>query len=705
MPGEMHITGFMRTLSADSGDGGTTQDETPLVGLTGSFIPNIGRTKPVPFGGGLYWLKPRDWVIGEDGQFYEILDDGSTAASPGITLTANDPGFELTQQLQWRCVPNTFTLGGRSLRLASWWFNAEAPGWTGTIDELTPVPGVNQDGGTRGLRGLRTYAVPVTPGDPDTLYQWQDENGNNVGEPVELSEIVNVAWDALTDPPAVIAAGSTQAAARAAIGALAPEDVDAVVVAAIAADGTVVAATVTSVDAYVSGELNLVRSNVEPDDDGDIVKVDDVQGRKAFRIDEDGVTHAALPNLAGVPMRSHESARGWVSMYWAEVSPGVFQPCELVVDENTGMVPDWVLERWKVRSAGWSGAARDWIVVCGGQSNMDAGDDAPPLYTYDTDPRLVQYDRDNGTLQPVAATEPGLWCCIGRELLRRAPSDVRIILLRASLGGTGFRTSSIEPPPEGYDEAFGTWDRTLTEDPNNLYVRMVDDIDAILELPDLATDHRIVGFFGSYGEADAGGDVVLTQSEYAAVMDDMIDAFRDHLGMETLPVVLGGMVPEWVGSTSERLAVQRALMDTPRRVLNSAFVYGPFGQRSADRTSGIHYATSAAPQRAAMFADALHRAHFNTLESRPVSPQIRRVVRSGDAVTVELDSPANRHTEFVVEYSTDGSTWTAMTKPDGVIGLSATATISAGTAIQVRACTNSDSTSGTTTSFYTYATA
>lgn len=506
----------------------------------------------------------------------------------------------------------------------------------------------------------------------------------------------------------ILGKASSAAAARSALGAASTAELDTAVSNAIAAEETVVAAAATAaedaVDAYVSGELNLVQSNVTPDDDGDIVKVDDAQGRKAFRIDEDGVTHAALPNLAGVPMRSHESARGWVSMYWAEVSPGVFQPCELVVDENTGLVPDWVLERWKVRSARWSGAARDWIVVCGGQSNMDAGDDAPPLGTYDTDPRLVQYDRDNGTLQPVAATEPGLWCNIGRELLKRAPSDVRIILLRASLGGTGFRTSSIEPPPEGYDEAFGTWDRTLTEDPNNLYVRMVNDIDAILDLPDLATDHRIVGFFGSYGEADAGGDVVLTQSEYAAAMDDMIDAFRDHLGMETLPVVLGGMVPEWVGSTSERLAVQRALMDTPRRVLNSAFVYGPFGQRSADRTSGIHYATSAAPQRAAMFADALHRAHFNTLESRPVAPTIRRIVRSGDAVTVELDSPANRHTEFVVEYSTDGSIWTAMTKPDGVIGLSATATISAATAIQVRAsASSSDSTSGTIESFYTYA--
>lgn len=66
---------------------------------------------------------------------------------------------------------------------------------------------------------FRTRAVPVDPDDPDTLYQWVDSNGDDVGDPVELADIVNVGWGSVLDKPTVIGAGSTQAAARSALGA------------------------------------------------------------------------------------------------------------------------------------------------------------------------------------------------------------------------------------------------------------------------------------------------------------------------------------------------------------------------------------------------------------------------------------------------------------------------------------------------------
>lgn len=40
---------------------------------------------------------------------------------------------------------------------------------------------------------FRTRAVPVDPEDPDTLYQWKDENGVNVGVPVALDSIITEA--------------------------------------------------------------------------------------------------------------------------------------------------------------------------------------------------------------------------------------------------------------------------------------------------------------------------------------------------------------------------------------------------------------------------------------------------------------------------------------------------------------------------------
>ena len=49
---------------------------------------------------------------------------------------------------------------------------------------------------------FRTRAVPVDPDDPDTLYQWVDSNGDDVGDPVELADIVTVdplAIGAITD--------------------------------------------------------------------------------------------------------------------------------------------------------------------------------------------------------------------------------------------------------------------------------------------------------------------------------------------------------------------------------------------------------------------------------------------------------------------------------------------------------------------------
>ena len=67
---------------------------------------------------------------------------------------------------------------------------------------------------------FRTRAVPVDPDDPDTLYQWVDANGDEVGDPVELVDIVAVGWGAIEGMPAEVGAGGTKAEAREAIDAV-----------------------------------------------------------------------------------------------------------------------------------------------------------------------------------------------------------------------------------------------------------------------------------------------------------------------------------------------------------------------------------------------------------------------------------------------------------------------------------------------------
>jgi hypothetical protein len=184
MAGEFTVTGFAKQRVADGSDIGEGEDQPSLTGLTGTFVCNIPRNKPVPVPGGLLYLPPRPWVIDSAGQFREVLPDGSTSTNVGITLTANDPAFELTDPLQWQFKPNRFTLGGSTFRLASWWFDAPAPGWVGSIDALTPAPGVEQLGGTRGPRGFAVDDVDVN----DEGAQFYVK-GVPVGDRVDLSPL------------------------------------------------------------------------------------------------------------------------------------------------------------------------------------------------------------------------------------------------------------------------------------------------------------------------------------------------------------------------------------------------------------------------------------------------------------------------------------------------------------------------------------
>lgn len=72
------------------------------------------------------------------------------------------------------------------------------------------------------------------------------------------------------------------------------------------------------------------------------------------------------------------------------------------------------------------------------------------------------------------------------------------------------------------------------------------------------------------GESDAG---VYTQTQYAALLDALIAEYRAALG-SSIPVLIGGLVPAWVGADAGRLAIQAALTDTPNRIANCAFVDG-----------------------------------------------------------------------------------------------------------------------------------
>jgi len=291
---------------------------------------------------------------------------------------------------------------------------------------------------------------------------------------------------------------------------------------------------------------------------------------------------------------------------------------------------------------------------------------------------------------------------MGRAYLSRCPPDVTVVIVPCGYGENGFRSSSITPTPAGYEAASnGTWDRTLTADPNNLYSRMVADVAAARAAAGAMASEtpKLVGLAWSQGENDYD---MMTGTDYAAALDDMIGAFRAAVGDAALPVFVGSLVPEFIGGAAAKQAVQDALMDTPRRLVNTAFVYGPKGMVRSDQAAMIHYATVGQTRRGRMFVDAIERARWNITSAKAVPPQNLRVIRSGTTLTAEYDPPPTRHTAITVEYSTDGgSTWTAMTKVGGAIGLSASATIGASDVVEVRA----SSTNETNTSTYVTAAA
>lgn len=169
--GQFILNGKVKQVGKDSADAGIDQDTTVLTGWTATLESNYPKGVPLPDNGDVDYLDVRTITLLSDGS---ITEDGVNA---GISLTAHDPAVFATP-LQWTIQPGTVTLvSGKSFRPKKWTFNAPLDGVSATLGGLTPVVG-----------------IPLQPAPGATP------------------------WDSVTGKPVVIAAGATQAEARAAIG-------------------------------------------------------------------------------------------------------------------------------------------------------------------------------------------------------------------------------------------------------------------------------------------------------------------------------------------------------------------------------------------------------------------------------------------------------------------------------------------------------
>ncbi|AON97324.1 tail protein [Gordonia phage Hedwig] len=432
---------------------------------------------------------------------------------------------------------------------------------------------------------------------------------------------------------------------------------------------------------------------LDADDDPEVhFGLKDPEGRTSFAALSDGTIDIPLPTLAGGKLREQDSHRDYMS--------GTKDAAGRTAEDvyyNDGTKPQWVLDRWKERmglGAGGSSRPRIHVIVCGGQSNaaVSAGV-SPPAGLFETNPRLWKWNRATGAIVALPTSEGYLLPSFAREYIKTVPDDVQVLVVPCGWGETGFTTTSLASQPGYTTVTNGTWDRTLTADPKNLYAMMVADLAAarVAAAPLSSEAPKVVALLWSQGEAD----IAMTESAYAAKLDDLIAQFRTDTTLSTLPVLIGSMTPEYVAQTSGAMPVQTALTDTPRRVQRTAFIHGPKGLTRSDQSNHIHYSMPGQNRRGRLFCEALPRAIWNYSGIYADPPQNLRAVRSGTTLTAEWDPSPLRATAHTAEVSSDGgSTWSPLSLVGGAIGLSGTATVPATGALTVRvSATNETNTS------------
>lgn len=155
-----------------------------------------------------------------------------------------------------------------------------------------------------------------------------------------------------------------------------------------------------------------------------------------------------------------------------------------------------------------------------------------------------------------------------RNYLTALPPNTGIIIVPAAYEGTGL--------------VGGPWQSGTPG--GMLYENAITQVTRALALP------RVTGFDGvlwHQGENDVNDDV----PTFKAALDAAIAGFRARIsGATNSWFILGGMVPEWVGSSPGPVAIQAALADTPNRNTKCAYWGGAVGQQdSANGFDTVHY--------------------------------------------------------------------------------------------------------------------
>ena len=504
---------------------------------------------------------------------------------------------------------------------------------------------------------FRTRAVPVV-GDP-TMAQWVDENGAEIGDPVPWSQVIS-------------------------------EDVVAV-------------AAEEAVTADIAGRDMLEgddqRVPVIADSDGDWVAAGTgPAGEFYWGIHADGTFESSAMTVGDDAVTAQEDVE---DLLWAPVVFSDNTYGEIHMDAD-GRVQQWALDAWAERMS-ISGSPDTVHVLIGmGQSNM-SGRGTPTSAEIDPpDPRIFQYgahatDITQATVPlDMVDTPSGVspLTLIAREYVQRLPTGDVILLIPAARGSSTLGTATETDPN-------GVWNAAYTGTSDDLYGMAKAQIDAALaavsEKWPNATK-KVTGMFWHQGEGNLG----TSESDYATRFDAIVSDLRTHLSDPDLPVVLGGMVTEWVETHSGLENIVAAHVDTPSRVVRTGYAYPPAnggGAQNLLADNQVHFNREALGVLSSRMLTAWDRALRNTLTSVPNVPQRIEATLNGTTLMVNWSQPMCRYTGFTVEYSANGGAWTDI--PTTTVDTTAVATISGTNPVTVRlSVTNEVGTTVTSTPVY-----
>lgn len=195
-----------------------------------------------------------------------------------------------------------------------------------------------------------------------------------------------------------------------------------------------------------------------------------------------------------------------------------------------------------------------YVFLLAGQSNCVGRGETFDAALDTTSPLIRQVRQSN---QLALATEPldhvdpeagdvGFGLAFGRAFVAEYAADV--IFVPCAQGGTGFPANNWNPG-------------------NGRYEQTMDRINYVLKSQ---VNSKFAGILWHQGESSASSS--WTQSQHEVALDAMIDGMRDDIIAPEVPFILAGLSPDWYTGQSTREGIQAALVDTPNRISNCAYV-------------------------------------------------------------------------------------------------------------------------------------